>query len=69
MEPVEEIDDAPQLGVWMSRLNMDHGEEVVGSVVVFVLQFSTSPVAAGCIADDDSNGSTARLRFNLEMSC
>ena len=41
---------------------------VLHDVETRVLQPSISPVAPECTADDDSNGSIARVRFNLDVS-
>lgn len=44
---------------------MDCEDGVPRNGVVFIRQLSTSPVAAELTIDDDSDGSIARVRFNL----
>ena len=66
-ELVKDCDNVSRHGVWRSRERDCEG--VLGGGTIFVRQSSASPVVPECTIEDDSNGSTARDRFNLIIPC
>jgi len=66
VEAIEECGNTLRSGVRRSRVR-DRGDAVPYGDTISVRQSSISPVAPEWTIDDDSNGFTARDRFNLRV--